>query len=170
MVSKLGVINNHVTEVIYLSGNPLGRYDQNIRQLRKDAVAGKITDDEAQKEINLYYTQWKAINKDADNTHSDGGDTNKGWVTFSAPLLSWLLKINAPVFIGYGTADNTSDYCDLLPLDFIRVGKYNYTMVPYLGYDHNFFEPVYNKQGKQVSTKGHWDDVANDIFSWLKTH
>lgn len=64
------------------------------------------------------------------------------------------MQIKAPLFIGYGTADNTSDYCDLLPLDFIRLDKHNYTLKPYAGYDHNF--------------NNNWDQVADDTFTWLK--
>jgi dienelactone hydrolase len=168
VVSKLGAINKYVTQVIYLSGNPLGRYDQDIRQIRKDQLLGKITDEAAQKEINDLYVRWALINQNANDTHSNGGDTNKAWTTFSTPLLDYLLKIDVPIFIGYGTADNTADYCDLLPLDFIRLGKHNYTLKPYAGYDHNFNKLEYDKAGNKVSSEAHWDDVARDIFEWLK--
>jgi len=65
-------------------------------------------------------------------------------------------------------ADNTADYCDLLPLDFIWLGKHNYTRKPYAGYDHNFNKVEYDKAGNKVSSEAHWDDVARDIFDWLE--
>ncbi|QJD97021.1 hypothetical protein HH214_14660 [Mucilaginibacter robiniae] len=169
VVAKVGAINPHVTQVVYLSGNPLGRYDQNIRQLRKDALWGKISNQEAQQQIDTLYTQWATINQKPNDTHSAGGDTNKAWISFSKPSLNYLLKIKVPLFIGYGTADNTADYCDLLPLDFIRLGKHNYTLKPYLGYDHNFFQATYDEEGRRISNREHWDDVAKDVFDWLKT-
>ena len=168
VVSKLGVVNNHITQVVYLSGNPLGRYDQQIRQLRKDAMAGRISNEEAQKGIDTLYADWEAINKDPNNTQSTGGDTNKAWISFSTPLLSYLLEIKVPLFIGYGTADNVADYCDLLPLDFIRAGKHNYTMKPYSGYDHNFNQLTFDKDRNIASSNAHWDQVAKDIFDWLE--
>jgi pimeloyl-ACP methyl ester carboxylesterase len=146
----------------------LGRYDQDIRQVRKDQLLGKITDEAAQKEVNDLYARWALINQNPNDTHSNGGDTNKAWTTFSTPLLDYLLKIDVPIFIGYGTADNTADYCDLLPLDFIRLGKHNYILKPYAGYDHNFNKVEYDKAGNKVSSEEHWDDVARDIFEWLK--
>jgi pimeloyl-ACP methyl ester carboxylesterase len=168
VVSKLGAINKYVTRVVYLSGNPLGRYDQDIRQIRKDELLGKISAEAAQKEINDLYEQWVVISQNPNDTHSSGGDTNKAWTSFSTPLLPYLLKINVPIFIGYGTADNTADYCDLLPLDFIRLGKHNYTLRPYAGYDHNFTKVEYDKAGNKISSEEHWNDVARDVFEWLK--
>jgi pimeloyl-ACP methyl ester carboxylesterase len=168
VVSKLGAINKHVTQVVYLSGNPLGRYDQDIRDVRKEELLGKISDETAQKELNDLYARWEAINQKPDDTHSNGGDTNKAWTSFSTPLLGYLLKIDVPIFIGYGTVDNTADYCDLLPLDFIRLGKHNYTLKPYAGYDHNFNKVAYDKDGNKISSEPHWDEVAKDIFQWLK--
>ncbi len=169
IVSKLGAINKHVKAVAYLSGNPIGRIDQQIRQLRKDAMLKKISDEEAQRQINEIYSTWERINQRPNDTHSDGGDTNKAWTSFSQPLLAYLLKIKAPLFIGYGTADNTADYCDLLPIDMIRAGKHNFYMRPYLGYDHNYCKVTYDGSGEAITGESEWDMVAADIFAWLDT-
>jgi dienelactone hydrolase len=168
VVSKLGAINPHVTQVVHLSGNPLGRFDQNVRQLRKDALLGKITQEQAQKQINSLYDEWEKINQKPNETKSYGGDTNKAWTSFSMPLVSYLLQIKVPLLIAYGTADIVADYCDLLPIDFIRAGKHNYTLKPYLGSDHSFQEAVYDKAGNKVSSRDHWEDLTKDIFDWLK--
>jgi pimeloyl-ACP methyl ester carboxylesterase len=169
VVAKTGATNKHITHAVFLAGNPLGRIDQDIRLYRKQALLGQISATQAQQNINEIYSRWQAINTNKDDTHSGGGDTNKAWASFSEPLTPYLLNIKVPLFIGYGTADNTADYCDLLPLDFIKHHKTNYTMKPYLDYDHNFRKLI---QGKPVDPEGtdHWDEVAANIFEWLQNH
>ena len=168
VVSVVGAINKNVTHVIYLSGNPIGRFDQNIRQLRRDALLGNKSSEKAQDEINKLYLEWNTIYKNPNDTHSSGGDTNKAWISFSTPELNNITNIKVPLFIAYGTKDITSDYCDLLPIDFVRVGKSNFTMKPYLDCDHNFNRPTYDKNGKKLSTEALWNSVAKDFFNWIK--
>ena len=72
-----------------------------------------------------------------------------------------------PLFAGYGTSDITSDYCDLLPLDFTRNNKTNLTLAPYLDCDHNFVRVKYDKQGHEISREELWDKVADDFFNWI---
>jgi hypothetical protein len=168
VVSKLGAINKHVTHEIYLAGNPLGRFDQYIRAQRRDALTGKISGDEAQKEIDTLYAQYKKMWNNPDQIASPHGETYKQWASFSTPMLPDLLKTNIPIFAGYGTRDITSDYCDLLPLDFIRNGKHNLTLKPYVDCDHNFFKAFFDKSGKIISTEEQWEKVADDFFKWIK--
>lgn len=169
LVSKLGAINKQVTHVVYLAGNPLGRFDQNVRQFRREALLGKISSEEAQKNIDRLYLQWKKMCLNANNTDRTTGDSFKTITSFSEPLLPYLLKINVPVFVGYGTNDITADYCDLLPLDFDRLGKTNLTLKPYLDCDHNFSKVTYSKAGEIISKEDLWEKVSDDIFKWIKT-
>ncbi len=168
VVSKLGAINKNITHVIYLAGNPLGRFDQNIRQNRRDALLGKITSEQAQKNIDSLYKLWNEMITKPNDVSSTNEDTYKTWVTFSQPLLPYLLKISVPLFVGYGTSDITSDYCDLLPLDFARLGKKNLTLKPYLDCDHNFLKVRFDKSGNEISREDMWDKLTEDFFNWLK--
>lgn len=168
VVSKLGAINKKVTHVIYLAGNPLGRYDQNIRQQRRDVLLGKITSEQAQKNIDSLYKLWNEMVAKPNDVSSTNEDTYKTWMTFSKPLLPYLLKISVPFFVGYGTSDIASDYCDLLPLDFARLGKTNLTLKPYLDCDHNFSKAKYDKTGNEISRENLWDKLTEDFFNWLK--
>lgn len=167
IVSKLGVMNKYVTHVIYLAGNPLGRFDQFIRQERRDALTGKISSQKAQENINSLYREWEKVVSNPDDV-SIVGDTYKATLSFSQPLLTYLLKMKNPLFVGYGTNDITSDYCDLLPLDFERLHKTNLTLKPYLDCDHNFTRIIYDKAGKEISKEELWEKVADDFFVWLK--
>jgi pimeloyl-ACP methyl ester carboxylesterase len=168
IVSKVGALNKNVTHVIYLSGNPLGRFDQGIRQQRREALQKKISPDVAQRNIDSSYVLMRKMYANRDDDTTKGfGDSYKSMASFSEPLLPYLLKINVPLFVAYGTDDITSDYCDLLPLDFTRNGKNNLTLVPYLDCDHSFNRIKYDEQGKEVSREELWDKVANDFFTWL---
>ncbi len=155
--------------MIYLAGNPLGRFDQGIRQQRRDALLGKISSEEAQKNIDTLYSFIKKMYQNRNDVTGMPGDTYKTWTSFSEPLLPYLLKIEVPLLVGYGTNDITSDYCDLLPLDFARNSKTNLTLKPYLDCDHNFTRVKYDKQGKEVSREELWDKVTNDFFTWINT-
>jgi hypothetical protein len=166
IVSKLGVINKCVTHVIYLAGNPLGRFDQYIREERRDALTGKISSQKAQENINSLYKEWEKIAANPDDV-SMVGDTYKATSSFSQPLLPYLLKMKIPLFVGYGTNDITSDYCDLLPIDFDRLHKTNLTLKPYLDCDHDFTRVIYDKSGKEISKENLWDKVADDFFEWI---
>jgi hypothetical protein len=168
VVSKLGAINKHVTHEIYLAGNPLGRFDQYIRTQRRDALMGKISGEEAQEAIDTLYSQYEKMWNNPDQIASPKNETYKEWASFSTPMLPDLLKTNIPIFAGYGTRDITSDYCDLLPLDFIRHGKHNLTLKPYIDRDHNFIKTVVDKSGKIISTDYGWEKVADDFFNWIK--
>lgn len=167
IVSKLGAFNKNVTHVIYLAGNPLGRFDQGIRQQRRNVFLKKISSEEAQKNIDTLYSVMKKIYQNRNDSANGFGDSYKAIASFSEPLLPALLKIDVPLFAAYGTEDITSDYCDLLPLDFTRNGKTNLTLVPYLDCDHNFFRVKYDKQGNEISREGVWNKVANDFFDWI---
>ncbi len=168
IVSKLGAINKNITHVIYLSGNPLGRFDQGIREQRRNVLLGKMSSSEAQHTIDTFYLQMKKILANRNNANEGFGDSFKSIASFSDPLFPYILKINVPFFAGYGTNDITSDYCDLLPLDFMRLNKTNLTLMPYLDCDHNFIRIKYNKKGEVVSREELWDKVAEDFFTWLK--
>ena len=170
IVSKLGALNKNITHVIYLAGNPLGRFDQGIRQQRRDALLGKSGSEEAQRNIDALYLMMKKMYQNRNDSASGLGDSYKAMTSFSEPLLPYLLKIKVPLFAAYGTNDITSDYCDMLPLDFTRNDKTNLTLVPYLDCDHNFIRVKYDKQGKEISREELWDQVADDFFNWINRY
>lgn len=168
--SKVAVgasINNpKVFKVGYASGNPIGRIDQLIREQRQLADDGKISQEQAQKQINNIYEMWRQINEAPNATSTEFGDPNKTWTSFSTSTLDELLMIKQPLYVVYGTADITSTFCDLLPLYFIRSHKSNLTLKPYPGLEHNFFEV--DKNRSPIYTKGHWQEIMDDFLLWTK--
>ncbi|MEO0731420.1 MAG: alpha/beta hydrolase [Bacteroidota bacterium] len=167
VAAKVAATNPAVTHLVYLSGNPLGRYDQLIREKREAALAGQITDEEANAAIAQLYDRWRQINADAGSLDTRFGDSNKTWTSFSESTVGELLGLDIPLFVGYGTRDIVARYCDLLPLHFITAGKDDLlTLRAYPDYDHSF-HPVAADGRADFSERG-FLKVIEDVLSWLK--
>lgn len=93
------------------------------------------------------------------------GDAYKTTYEFSAPMITYLEKLKIPVFVTYGTKDQSSPCNDYLLVDTIRKNKKNFTFKAYIGTEHNFF-PITedNKPNYEIFN---WDKVANDWINWL---
>ncbi len=165
--SKVGAVlaseSNQIASVSLLGFNPYGRYDQFIRAERQKLQDELITPEEYLTNIDELYDRWQSIC----NTPNDVNLEHHTWVSFSKNYLPYLLQIDVPIFVGYGTKDIISDNCDLLPIDFISAGKSNLTVKPYFGLDHSFYQVV---DGKPDHRNGaHFGDVVNDITNWIDT-
>ncbi len=166
--AKLCTVNDKITHLIYYSGNPAGRYESLIRQARRDALLGKMTQEQAQQKINELYKRWEYICSNRNDTDDKHGDTNKAWYTFSQPPLVYLLQIDIPILVAYGTNDVGAETNDLLPLSFARAGKKNLTLLPYLHYNHSFFEVQYDAAEKQIGQVYKMDESFQDFINWVK--
>jgi len=150
--------------VSLLGFNPDGRFDQLIRQERKNMQHGIITSTQYQENIEQLYIQLQKTNK----TPLDYEQGHSSLLSFSIDYKPLLKKLTPPVFIGFGTNDIIAENCDLLPILFINQGKKNYLLKPYLELNHNFFESLPN--GKpNYEHGGHWDDVIQDITHWISS-
>ncbi|MCL1943407.1 MAG: hypothetical protein FWF54_07670 [Candidatus Azobacteroides sp.] len=165
VAAKITAENNHIAALGFFSGNPMGRAEQYVRQSRLSELKGILSPEEAQAEINKTYSWWKWQCDHINEPSQHGEDSPRTTISFSTPILPDLLKIIIPIYIAYGTKDIGSSYCDLLPIDFIRAGKTNYNLVPYLGLEHNYFEV--DPTGKPDYDKCHWVQVMNDFVDWL---
>ena len=165
VATKITSENNHISALGFFSGNPMGRIEQFIRQYRLLEQKGELSPENAQEAINGIYDWWKWANEHIDVPSENGEDSPRTTISFSAPVLPDLLKITVPIYIAYGTEDIGASNCDLLPIDFIRAGKTNYKLVPYLGLEHNYSE--LDSTGKPDYDKCHWDQVMNDFVDWL---
>lgn len=167
VATKIASTNKNVAALGFLSSNPLGRVDQYIREYRMLETKGMLSKEEAQEKINKTYEWWSWLNQNKDIPSENGEDSPRTTISFSEPVLNDLINLQIPIFIGFGTSDITSSYCDILPIDLIREGKKNYQFKPYLGLDHNFFE--IGENGKPIYEKAHWKDVMSDLVIWLDT-
>ena len=154
--------NKNVTKIGLLSPNPFGRIEKNIRKARKKAECGMISWDEADKIMKNEYEFMKMLYeiKDFDKKETI---PLKSWRSFSKPYINDWLKLDIPIFIAYGTADITSDLCDVVPLYFTRAKKENLTLKRKLNLDHSFFEMKEN--GKIDYEKNHFNKIVKEFVN-----
>lgn len=161
VATKIAVSNKKVTHLGLFAANPFGRVDQFVRQARKDAETGKISWEEADRQMEGQYDYFKLANKpDSLARHPE----LKAWKTFSEPFLDDWLSLSIPIYLAYGTADRTSDLDDIVPLFFIQEHKNNLTIKRYLKMEHNFFEV--DETGRAHYEKGHWVEVMRAFVGW----
>ncbi len=150
-----------VTTIALLGFNAFGRYDELLRRERLRLKSGQIDGETYRNNLQHHYEQWKAIHAQPNTTHNG----HKAWTTFSINYLPYLLQIETPIYVGYGTNDIIAENCDLLQLHFIAHQKNNLTSMPYAGLDHNFFELHHGQP--DYENGAHWGDVMLDVVEWI---
>lgn len=158
---EIAYSNKKVTQLGLFSFNPLGRIDQYIRILRKQAEAKEISWEEADSIQQTVFDDYRSY-FNPDSTESEG--FSKTWVSFSKSHLNKLIEIKIPVYITYGSNDINGDFCDLLPLYFIEQRKTNYKLLRYPNLEHNFF-PI-DANGQPDYQNGKWVHVMNEFIKW----
>ena len=63
----------------------------------------QITAEEYLANLDYHYQTWKDINRKP-NEYENG---NLNWTTFSIDYIPYLLKIDVPIFVGFGTGAET---------------------------------------------------------------
>lgn len=160
LAAKIAYEYTNVTELIYSSGNPLGRIMTLISRAR-------VNETDSSKAAENVFQYWKDIVADPDNMNSDG-DTFKGTYQFSyPPPMNYLMKLRIPVLLTYGTKDyGLAHAIDYFRIEMIRLKRSNYTYRDYIGVEHNFF-PV--KSNGEINYEiDNWNKVAEDWRNWLQ--
>ncbi|AZQ65240.1 hypothetical protein EI427_23795 [Flammeovirga pectinis] len=163
VATKLALKNKDISHIGLSGANPFGRVDQYIRTTKQDARNNKISWEEAEKRINLNYNNYEdSFNPDSVKVHS----YLRSYNSFSEPLFDDWLALDIPIFLTYGTEDNASELCDIIPLFFIEQGKKNLTVRRWINCDHNYFPLDENKQPNYK--KGHWKDVIIEFLAQVE--
>lgn len=162
-----------VTHAVLMVGNGFTQFFDFIIQNRQDAICGKISQQEAQANIDSLQQVYKNIMADpASTTRHWFGHTYLRWSSFaSLEPFEILTKVKIPVYLVGATADeNTS----VLGLDYIRLkselaGKSNLIYHP-VPYDHGFNEVKYPTEGRPPEITRHMDEVMQDAIDWLRAN
>lgn len=165
VATKTAVSTPGVTHLVYLSCSPVGRF---FEMIRRERIRAGATPEEKQAKVDNLLALWKDISDHPGALDKTWGDPYPTWTSFSENLIDDLLRLEIPVFLGFGTEDVACELCDLIPYEFIRAGKTNLTTQVYPGVEHNFYPLGPDK--KPDYTAGKWDQVMRDIFSWIGTH
>ncbi|MBC5774804.1 dienelactone hydrolase family protein [Pontibacter sp. KCTC 32443] len=159
VAAKLAELSKDVTRLIFASTNPFGRMITIISQMRQqDDSLGTATE----KQFKL----WQELINDTENNQVQGETTFKSIYSFSKPPINSLRKLKIPVLVAYGTEDIAAPFFDYMHLEAIRNKKKNFTFLPYVGREHNFFG--LDESGKVNYDDFGWDSVAQDWKEWLK--
>lgn len=165
VASRLASVHPRVTHLIYYSGNPNGRLDEEARRIQQDVAKGKTNGAEAAQKLEELQGYWAWLYANAEQTDNPtGGDVPKTTVSFSSPARAWLMQLNIPVLVAFGTADLTAAPCATLPLDFLRAGKNNLTLKVYANYDHHFFE----QKADGTEPEYRMDRAFKEWMEWAK--
>jgi hypothetical protein len=161
IAAKMASKSKKITHLIYSGGNPMGRIMTIITQNRANE---SYTDTTSAGEQEINY--WKEVVKNKTDMDGTYGDTHKATFEFSDPPITYLSKLNIPVLVTYGTKDWCAPFVDFMRVDFIRRNKQNFSFLPYVGTEHNFFPlTADNKPNYDIFN---WDNVANDWLDWIR--
>jgi len=168
---KTAYTNPRITHLIAFSGTLEGRRQAQIREARASGYGGGSTPEAAQQAVEALQQEWAAVCRDSMNVTATFGDANRSIYSFSHNQnLTYLLALEIPICILYGTADVRSTSNDSLPLEFARHGKTNLTLKAYLNHDHTFHQLTYDANGRVINKSYNGAAVQRDYFAWLKQH
>lgn len=165
VVAKLSTINKDITNIGFFAGGGNSQLMEFIMFIRKEAIAGKISEKQAADKIESLLKQFEKM---FDNPSPDimwEENSYLSYVSFSEPPIQNLLKLNIPIFVAIGAKDENVaiENSYIIPIEFIRHRKKNLTFKQYPDYDHGFVEKLEN--GEEIDR---FDNVSEDFFKWLK--
>lgn len=150
---KVAISNPLVTNLVYLSSDPLGRfYSYYINELEHGTPSDSLID------------MFKIFYEDTTNKSLYYGETYKNWRDFSELLIDDFIQYKKPIFFGYGGLDKNCISCDAMEIIKISENLNNLTVKRFEKLDHNFFKVVENKNQNK------WDMVLSEIFNWIEEH
>lgn len=164
VTAKLATINKDITKIGFWAGGGLPQLMEFIMFVRKDAIAGKITEIEATKQIDSLLLQFEKMFKNPDPEKMWDGNSYLSYVSFSEPPVENLLKLDIPIYLAIGTKDENVavENSYIIPIEFIRHRKENLTFRQFPNYDHSFIEKMEN--GEEIDR---FDEVTKDFIKWL---
>ena len=155
--------NKYITQLGLFSYDPFGRVEKIIRGIRKDAEMNKISWGKADTLINDRYEFNKAIH---DPEFLKEHPEYLNWNSFAQSTIEILLKLEIPIYVAYGTNDNSAALCDYLPVYFDRAKKGNLTLKRYVNREHNFYG--IDEKGRVNYKDKHWVEVMNSFVRWSR--
>jgi dienelactone hydrolase len=165
VAAKLSENNRKIAKLVCMSANPFNRIAEYVLKSRIETLFTP-SDSLIQKEIDMDVDGFKNISKNIETYKNDQELYNR--MSYNN-VLSYesFLKFKNPILVTYGTEDLGSLNNDLLPF---LLRKTNLTMFVYPDLDHNYNKKEVDKNGNELESSYHWDDVFNDIQNWLLTN
>lgn len=143
------------TKIGLFGYDPKGRFEQAVREIRKDAENEIISWEKADSLLNEWLEDFKII--------QHGNNERHNWRCYNQSSLPELLKLKIPIYVAYGSHDIIADVCDFLPFYFADKKKTNLTIKRYANLEHNFF-PIIDE--KIDYKNGRWKEVMNAFIEF----
>jgi len=161
--------NPAISHLILFGGNGLNQFFDPMISARMQAFSGKITEKEAQDQIDSLFQVSKEIYANPEATDKKWwGHSYKRWSSFTQrDPLEVMVELDIPIYFANGSMDKYSVLsADYIKLEFIRRGKENLVYKTYPNYDHQFFELIFEK-GEFKDAIPRIDEVMKDAVDWL---
>jgi esterase/lipase len=169
IVTKLAAENNKITHLVSVVSGGLNQFYSSIINRRMDAVTGKITQHEAQAEIDSLFAVYEEIYNDPNSTEKwYYGHPYKRWGSFCSDIpLEHLVQLEIPIFYLNGSIDQSTPIleADYIMLEFLRLRKTNITYKVLPGVEHSLYEVfVENGEEKAISRR---KEAFKMISDWI---
>jgi len=172
LVTRLAYEDSRVTHLVCVISTGLNQFFSSIINRRIDAASGKLSHEEAQREIESLFAVYKDIYQNPDSTDKwYFGHPYKRWSSFCQFIpVDHLVKLDIPILLVNGTADRSSPILqsDYIMLEFIRKGKINLTYHVVPGMGHSLHEVVI-EDGEEKAIS-HRADVFKKVKDWIQSH
>jgi dienelactone hydrolase len=164
VTAKLATINKDITKIGFWAGGGLPQLMEFIMFVRKEAIAGNISEVEATRRIDSLFIQFDKMFENPSPKKMWDGNSYLSYVSFSEPPVESLLKLDIPIYVAIGTKDENVavENSYIIPVEFIRHRKKNLTFRQYPNYDHSFIEKL--PGGEEVDR---FDEVTKDFIQWV---
>lgn len=171
----------NIQKLILYSSGVLDLKVQEIYLWRQLSDENKVSEEEAQKNIDAIYQNYLSLKDYFDyfqksRDRSDLKDKMELVNHYNALAaysynfdlsLDYLLKVDMPILCVYGTDDLKCRDNDMLPLYFARANKSNLTMMPMLYCNHLFIQTKIDNKSGEKTEKYIGDEVFSKIEKWL---
>lgn len=167
VVAKLGTLNKDITHIGFWAGGGYNPLTDHIIMARKDVYRGKLSEEKAQVIVDSLLTQFDKMYKNPSSDKFWDDNSYLSYVSFSESPLKSLLKMDIPLHVAIGTADENVpvESAYIIPIEFMKYGKNNLTFKHYKNYDHGFVEILPN--GDQIDR---FDEVTTKFFEWVRNN
>ncbi|MDI9320473.1 MAG: hypothetical protein QM530_08385 [Phycisphaerales bacterium] len=169
IAAETAIRSKKIKKLILSGPSIYNRFYNYIRKIRFDEQQGNIGTQTAQNKIDSINLRCLDLVKYKDNNElMYDGTTYYSTYSFIFPnKVDIFLKLKQQTLFLYGTASRQDLDCDYFNIELAKIQKTNIKVKPYLNYDHNYFENIFNEKGELVEQKFHWDDVMKDVMEWI---
>jgi pimeloyl-ACP methyl ester carboxylesterase len=170
VAARVAATNRRITDVVFLSSDGESQMYGFVLDARKRQARGELTPAATDAEIQNLMQKFHDIHANPDAIDKFWmGHTYLRWSTFFQPAVDNLLKTNARVFVGTGTADTNVpvESTEVIPLEFLRAGKHNLTFRTWPGLDHSYSKEVIAPDGSH-RREDHLPEVLAEVMEWVQ--